>query len=157
MFCQKCGTKVEEGVTICTHCGNKIGDGIPAAQSNNQTTNTVNKTVTCQWCLLNTSGVCAYYGSVINEAEKYDCRMRGSPELQRQQKNSGGILLGVVVALMVITVFLISYLSESIFGLNFWMCIVISFLIVLPAFSYVYSLIVSNRRKNRKKNVKRLS
>jgi len=114
-------------------------------------------TVTCQWCLLNVSGVCAYYGWVISEAEKYDCRMRASPELQRKQKNGDGILLGVAVGLMVIIVFLLSYLLDRIFGLSFWIGIIISFLIGLGAFSYAYSLTISNKRKKRKISARRLS
>jgi hypothetical protein len=100
VFCTKCSTKIEEGVLFCTNCGNKIGDGISVTQSGNQTamtsvqgipnstTDTANKTVTCQGCLLNPSEKCIYYDCVISEAERYDCGMRGASELQKKYKNS---------------------------------------------------------------------
>ena len=40
MFCQKCGTQIEDGVTSCTSCGNAVSDKLvnqtePIKQSKN--------------------------------------------------------------------------------------------------------------------------
>jgi hypothetical protein len=167
MFCSKCGEKLEEGTKFCVKCGNKVDGGIPAVQPVNQYTmppaqgitqnsanNTVNTTATCQRCLLN-GGKCTYYDCIIPEAEKYDCGMRGAPELQKKQKNSRIIRIIVIFALCLFVFFVlkpIEAVSEAL-GVNFWIVYICFFVIVYA----VEHFINQNIYKKRRENAKRLS
>jgi len=168
--CASCGTVLKDGVKFCPKCGNKVDGAIPAVQSGNQyamppaqgipqnnASNTANKTVTCQGCLLNNniSAICTYYNCTISEAEKYDCGMRGVPELQKKQKNSRTIRFIVIFLLA----FLVSYflkpiesISEAL-GVNYWIIFICFFVIVCM----VEHFINKNTYKKRRKNAKRLS
>jgi hypothetical protein len=166
MFCSKCGEKLEEGTKFCVKCGNKVDGGIPAVQPVNQYTmppaqgipqnsasNTANKTVTCQGCLLIGGEKCTYYNCIISEAEKYDCGMRGAPELQKKQKNSRIIRSIVIFAIVILVLFLlkpIESVSEAL-GVNFWIVYICFFVIVYAVEHFINQNIYKKRRENAKR------
>jgi len=162
MFCSNCGEKLDEGTKFCIKCGNKIDGGISAVQSGSQTTmlpaqgipqnsasNTSNTTVTCQGCQLNNMGAkCTYYNCSISEAEKYNCGMRGAPELQKKHKNNRIIQYLFELGLYALYGYFILFKIQILLGTNFWVVYVPGFLIALAIDHFIKQNIYKKRRAN---------
>jgi len=171
MFCSKCGEKLEEGTKFCVKCGNKVDGDIPAAQSGSQTTmppaqeipqnsasNTANKTVTCQGCTFG-GKKCTYYNCTISEAEKYDCGMRGAPELQKKQATKNLILVGIFLIFVILDIFFkINIFAKiaALLGINIFNNSSLNGFIICLCFCGICSLIDIGIKKKRRENAKRL-
>jgi len=170
--CSKCGKELQEGWTSCPYCSTpaaKAGTQTNRQESpkpetpvipNNtfsQTQQPVNLTTGCQGCLHNSKGVtCTYFNWAISEAEKYDCGMRGSPELQKKQQNRDAIEAVVMCCLLFCWVFpLIFFLEEiaQLLGLDSWIIIIC---MLVFEFGYIFYYNPFYRPKKRRKNAKRL-
>ena len=134
-FCASCGKEINEGVRFCPGCGKAIGASntsvfpnasvvptpspSPAMQEPvrepqvqiNNATNTTHTAVSCQGCLLNEKSIkCTNYNYTIAEAEKYDCGIRGKPELQKKQDSRNSFLtfiifMGALIPIVIILTF----------------------------------------------------
>ena len=129
--------------------------GTPVIPNNtfSQTQQPVNLTTGCQGCLLNGGKKCTYYDCIISEAEKYDCGMRGAPELQKKQTNSKIIRNIVIIALFLLVLFLfkpIESISEAL-GVNYWIVYICFFVVVVAIEHFIYQNIYKKRRENAKR------
>jgi len=167
--CSKCGKDLQKEWTACPYCSTPVvkagmqtswqespKPGTPVYSNNtfSQTQQPVNLTTGCQGCLLNGGAKCKYYNCAISEAEKYDCGMRGSPELQKKQKNTNIISWIVLYSVWIIAVLIVwNDILEKLFGLE--LGVIILWFLLAALFVWLFYL-SSTRYKKRRKNAKRL-
>jgi hypothetical protein len=121
------------------------------------------KSTGCQDCLLrNKRNNCEYYDCSVSEAEKYDCGVRGSRELQMKLQKKEKIIetlmmFGISFAIpLVLVIVTLSPLGEILFGLNAGVIFAI-LSVYMATMIYIPFFIETIRGKMRRKNAKRLS